>query len=117
VLIGAGVVLGGATVAHYLWNHGRVETYHANEAALETDTLPGRSERQAANNELATSIRHASVVTVVLGAVSGALVAAGTVVVVMDHTAQKKHAAVPRWQLPEIAVARDSMRLTWRGTW
>ncbi|HSU39470.1 MAG TPA: PEGA domain-containing protein [Polyangiaceae bacterium] len=116
VLIGSGVVLGGATVAHYFWNHGRVEEYRANEAALATDTSPGRSERQAANNELATSIQHASVVTVVLGAASGALVAAGTVLVVLDQKARKKHAS-GGWELPDVAVTRDSVRLSWGSTW
>ena len=116
VLIGAGVVLGGVTIGHYVWNHGRVGDYHANEAALRTDTSPGRSERQVENNELATSIQHASVVTVVLGVASGALVAAGTVFVVMDHKSRKEHAAL-RWELPDVAVARDSLRVSWGGTW
>lgn len=117
VLIGAGVVLGGATVAHYVWNHGRVDEYRANEAALRTDTSPGRSERQIENNELASSIQHASVVTVVLGVASGALVAAGTVLVVVDHTAPRKHAAAPRFELPDVAVTRDSLRVSWGATW
>jgi tetratricopeptide (TPR) repeat protein len=116
VLIGSGVVLAGATIGHYFWNHGRVDEYRANEAALATDTSPGRSERQAANNELASSIQHASVVTVVLGAASGALVAAGTVLVVLDHKARKKDASA-RWELPDVAVTRDSLRLSWGGTW
>jgi hypothetical protein len=117
VLIGSGLVLGGVTIGHYLWNHARVDEYHANEVALETDTSPGRSERQATNNELATSIQHASVVTVVLGVASGALVAAGTVFVVMDHTSQSEHAAASRFELPNVAVTRDALRVSWGGTW
>jgi tetratricopeptide (TPR) repeat protein len=117
VLIGAGVVLGGATVAHYVWNHGRVEEYRANEAALETDTSPGRSERQLENNELASSIQHASVVTVVLGVASGALVAAGTVLVVVDQASHSEHAAAPRFDLPNVAVTRDSLRVSWGARW
>jgi hypothetical protein len=121
VLIGAGVALGGVTVAHYLWNHGRVEDFRANEAELASDTSPGRSERQAENNALATSIQHASVVTVVLGVTSGALAAAGVVLVLTDHpaeTAEKR--AGPRGigvELPSVAVTRDSLALSWRGRW
>jgi hypothetical protein len=121
VLIGAGVALGGVTVAQYLWNHGRVEDFRANEADLATDTSPGRAERQAANNDLADSIHRGSVVTVVLGAMSGALVAAGVVLVVTDHRSvaanERASARSLTVEVPSVAVTRDSFALSWRGRW
>ena len=121
VLIGSGVVLGGVTVAQYFVNHHRVEEFRANEAALETEVLPDRQERQAENNELADTIQRGSVVTVVLGAVSGALVATGAVLLVTDHgggnARERASASNVVVEVPRVAVTRDAFALSWGGRW
>jgi hypothetical protein len=121
VLIGSGVVLGGVTVAQYLVNHHRVEEFRANEAALQTDVSPGRNERQAENNELADTIQRGSVVTVVLASVSGALVAAGAVLLLTDHGAgnarERASASNVVVEVPRVAVTRDAFALSWGGRW
>jgi PEGA domain/Tetratricopeptide repeat len=121
VLIGAGVAVGGIALTQYFWNHGRLDDFHANEAALQTDTSPGRRERQVENNELASSINGASAVTVGLGIAAGALVAGGVTWLFLQPSASGssgRESAVsgPR-SLPSVAVTHDSLRVSWSGTW
>jgi hypothetical protein len=97
VLIGSGVVVGGVALAHYLWNAGRASDFRDNEAALQTDTAPGRRQRQLENNELAESINRASVVTVGLGVAAGVLVAGGAVWLVGFSGDATRDSASLRW--------------------
>jgi hypothetical protein len=121
VLIGAGVVLGGVTIAHYFWNHGRYETYRANDVWLRTDAGLGHADRQVQNNELATSIQHASAVTVGLGITSGALIAAGVTWFIVDPSSAGGHdrasAENVRVELPRVAVTRDLLVVSWGTAW
>lgn len=116
VLVGAGVAVGGVALGHYLWNHGRLEDFRANEAALQTDTSPGRNERLLANNALGDSIDRASVVTVVLGVSAGALLASGAAWLLVEPRHRRERAA---WAAPpfDVRVSASSADVTWRGAW
>jgi hypothetical protein len=109
VLGGAGVVLGGAAVWHYLWNRSRYESWQAEDSALDAERVPGdRFARQQANNELSTSIDRAEPVTVALALSAVGCLAAGTTLVVMN----RGHTSVR----PTLE-AHSGFRLGVRGEW
>ncbi|MBN1611193.1 MAG: PEGA domain-containing protein [Polyangiaceae bacterium] len=83
---GAGVALGAATFAVYLWNHNRFGDWEEEHDALDEAYENSRGEdlgkldrRQAENNELLDSIHTADTVTVLLGLTGGVLAATGAV--------------------------------------
>jgi tetratricopeptide (TPR) repeat protein len=60
VLGGAGIALGGAAVVHYIWNRSRFERWETEDGALQAERVAGDYRtRQAANNELGSSIDRA----------------------------------------------------------
>jgi tetratricopeptide (TPR) repeat protein len=84
-LAGAGVAVGGGALAHYFWNQGRHDDWEAEHARLRNGpTAPGYYDRVVANNERAASIERASAVTVGLFVASGALLAGGITLIVVD---------------------------------
>jgi hypothetical protein len=88
-LAGAGVVVGGTALAHYLWNRGRYGDWKGEHAALQADRfVTGYRERQIANNELARSIERASRVSFTLAVAAGALATTGAVLVLTDSKAE-----------------------------
>ncbi len=120
VLIGAGLVAGGVATTEYFWNQERVQRFRANQAALQTDTSPGRRDRVMQNNALADSINRASAVTVGFGIAAGALVAGGVVWLLVEPGAKNEHerasTRLERW-VPNVVVSRDALAASWRGTW
>jgi hypothetical protein len=85
VLTGAGIAAGVGGLVHYAWNRGRHEDWKAEQARLTAVPPPlDYHERALENNELADSIERASAVTVGLFVASGALVAGGVTLVVVD---------------------------------
>jgi hypothetical protein len=98
VLAGAGIAAGVGGVVHYAWNRGRHEDWETEQASLKADPPPADyHDRAAANNELADSIDGASAVTVGLFVASGALIAGGVALVVVDPN--------------------GGATVAWRGTW
>ncbi|HTQ05304.1 MAG TPA: PEGA domain-containing protein [Polyangiaceae bacterium] len=120
VLVGAGILVAGATGIEYAWNRGRLNEYRANQAALETDTSPGRRERVIQNNDLGASINRASTVTVGLGIAAGALLAGGVTWLLVEpgvkSTNERASAPSERW-VPDVVVSREGIAAGWRGTW
>jgi hypothetical protein len=85
VLAGAGIAAGVGGIVHYAWNRGRHDDWQAEQDRLSSEPPPvDYHERAVANNELADSIGHASAVTVGLFVASGALLAGGVALVVVD---------------------------------
>lgn len=79
---GLGIGLGVATVAHYVWNKNRYDTWSSRHQELEKNAdAADYGQRQAANNELSDSIGRASVVTVGLGIGAGVFFGTGVVLV------------------------------------
>jgi hypothetical protein len=98
VLAGAGVAAGIGGVVHYAWNRERHADWEAEQARLTAEPPPlDYRERAAANNELADSIERASAVTVGLFVASGALVAGGLALVVVDPSGGAKIAWSGTW--------------------
>ena len=98
VLAGAGVAAGVGGVVHYAWNRGRHADWEAEKTSLEQQPPPvDYHDRAIANNELAESIDNASAVTVGLFVASGALLAGGVTLVVVDPG--------------------RGARVAWSGTW
>lgn len=98
VLAGAGVAAGVGGVVHYAWNRGRHDDWQAEQDALGVQPPPADyHDRAVANNELADSIERASAVTVGLFVASGALIAGGVTLVVVDPS--------------------GGATVAWRGTW
>ncbi len=120
VLIGAGIAAAGVAGTEYAWNHGRVERFRADEAALQNDTSPDRRDRVIRNNDLAASINRASAVTVGLGVAAGALVAGGVVWLLVEpgakHVNERASAPVDAW-VPDVVVSRNTLAASWRGAW
>jgi tetratricopeptide (TPR) repeat protein len=109
VLGGAGVVLGGVTVGHYLWNRSRHESWQAEDSALDDERVQGdRVARQQANNELAMSIDRAEAVTLALALSAAGCLAAGTTLVVMNRGRSTVQ--------PTLAL-QAGIRLGVRGEW
>ena len=97
-LAGAGAVVGGGALAHYFWNQGRHDDWEAEHARLRNGpTAPGYYDRVVANNERAASIERASAVTVGLSVASGALLAGGVTLVVVDSGSGASVAWSGRW--------------------
>jgi hypothetical protein len=117
VLVGAGVAVGGVALAHYAWNAGRVNELRAEQAALATDTAPGRRERQLANNDLADSIDRASVVTVTLGVVGGALVAGGVAWELLAGGASAPERERVSLVTPSLLLGPGTVGARWSGAW
>jgi hypothetical protein len=93
VVAGAGVALGAVALAHFLWNRGRYEDWSKTDSELRTQqSASDYIARQSANNQLATSIGNASVITVSLGIAAGAALTTGIILVV---TAPRGSAAEP----------------------
>jgi PEGA domain len=90
VLGGLGVGLGAAAIGHYLWNRGRYENWGDVNSGLTDPNAANRHQRQLDNNELASSIDRASRVTVTLALGSGALLATGATLIVLDAGSPKK---------------------------
>jgi hypothetical protein len=85
VLAGAGVAAGVGGAIHYAWNRSRHEDWENEQARLQADPPPADyHDRAVANNELADSIDGASAVTVGLFVASGALLAGGVALVVVE---------------------------------
>jgi tetratricopeptide (TPR) repeat protein len=98
VLTGAGVAVAAGGVGHYLWNQGRHDDWESEQAKLKKGpTSPSYHDLVVANNERADSIEGASGVTVGLFVASGALLAGGITLIVVDPGS-------------EASVA-------WSGTW
>jgi PEGA domain-containing protein/tetratricopeptide repeat protein len=98
VLAGAGVAAGIGGVAHYAWNRGRHDDWEAEQTSLEQQPPPADyHDRAIANNELAESIDGASAVTVGLFVASGALLAGGVTLVVVDPGRGASVAWSGRW--------------------
>jgi len=120
VLIGAGIVVAGATGLEYAWNRGRLNEYRSNKAALQTDIAPGRVDRVTQNNELGASINRASAVTVGLGVAAGALIAGGVVWLFLDPGARSPNdrasVRLERW-VPDVVVSRDALAASWSRAW
>jgi hypothetical protein len=84
-LAAAGVAVGGGAFAHYLWNRGRYSDWKTEHAKLQADRFASDyRERQLANNELATSIRRGTRVSVTLALAAGALATTGGVLLLTD---------------------------------
>ena len=90
VLGGLGVGLAAATLGHYFWNHARFEDWKNENSALTDPSATNRHQRQIDNNDLAASIERASRVTVSLGLSSGALLATGTTLIIVDAGSPKR---------------------------
>lgn len=104
-----GIVLGAVAVGDYLWNRGRYQQWRTTHEQLQANPQVGDySQRQAANNDLANSIRNASYVTVGLSVASGLLTATGVTLVVLDRRGPAATATEPR----DRAVL-----LSLRGAW
>lgn len=120
VLIGAGIAAAGVAGTEYAWNRGRVERFRSNQAALQSDTSPGRNERVLRNNALADSIHRASAVTVGFGIAAGALVAGGVVWLLVEPGGKRTHERAPArlaaW-VPDVVVSSDALGASWRGAW
>jgi tetratricopeptide (TPR) repeat protein len=85
VLGGAGVVLAGSALAHYVWNHGRYDDWQAENQALTAERVDGSYvERQQANNALSESIESAESVTLGLALASAACLTSGAVLFAID---------------------------------
>jgi hypothetical protein len=98
VLAGAGVAASVGGVVHYAWNRGRHDDWQNEQDALGAQPPPANyHDRAVANNELADSIERASAVTVGLFVASGALIAGGVALVVVDPG--------------------GGATVAWRGTW
>jgi hypothetical protein len=83
VAIAVGAGLGGAVLAHYVWNKGRYDTWRTRHRELDgAEDQPDYDARQHRNNELSASIGRASVVTVGLGIGAGVVFGTGVVLVV-----------------------------------
>jgi hypothetical protein len=81
VAVGAG--LGGAALAHYVWNKGRYDTWRTRHRELAgAEDRPDYDGRQQRNNELSESIGRASAVTAGLGIGAGVVFGTGVVLVV-----------------------------------
>lgn len=103
---GAGVLLAGATIAHYLWNHGRYERWQDENGALAGERVEGSYiERQQANNERAASIDDAERVTLGLALAAAACLTSGAVLFTIDATERAGRTSV--------AGARFALRGTW----
>jgi hypothetical protein len=90
-LAGAGVALGGGAFAHYLWNRGRYSDWKTEHAKLQADRFASDyRERQLANNELATSIRRGTRVSVTLALAAGALATTGGVLLLTNGGDEKR---------------------------
>jgi hypothetical protein len=110
VVGGAGVATGVAALAHLLWNKGRYDRWQAEDERLAADPgAPNFTRRQVANDDLADSVRRASVVTVSLAVGGAALAALGTVLIV---TSPKKHDAALA-----LGIGVGPGMLTWRMMW
>lgn len=122
VMGGTGLALGGATLAHYLWNKGRYDDWRAAGAGLAPGTA-GYHDRQVANNDLADSIDRASTVTVGLAVASGALLAGGVTLWLLDRRGAPgdtvARSVAPGGQGIAFAWAgpKAAGSLTWRGVW
>jgi tetratricopeptide (TPR) repeat protein len=78
VLGAAGLALEATAIGHYVWNQQRFEHWKTEDQALHAERVAGDyAARQAANNELATSIDGAENVTVGLAAAGGVCLAGG----------------------------------------
>jgi tetratricopeptide (TPR) repeat protein len=103
---GAGVLLAGATLAHYFWNHGRYERWQDENEALSAERVEGSYiERQQANNERADSIDSAERVTLGLGLAAAACLTSGAVLFAIDASQRGSETHV------------GGVRVAVRGTW
>lgn len=120
VLAGAGVVVGGVALGHYLWNYGRYADWRVAQESIEHDDSDAHHDRQVANNELAESIDRASRVTVGLSVTAGVLVAGGVTWIVLD---QHGHASGPRKRASvrpfpfNVELGRQRAAVSWSGSW
>lgn len=81
VVAALGVGLGGAAVAHFVWNHGRYEDWNDEYALYQQSPT---AERRLHANALASSVERASLVTVLLGVGAGVALGTGTLLIVTD---------------------------------
>lgn len=102
---GAGLLVSGVAVAHYLYNRDRHDAWQREHVELRyARALPDYRARQLANNELADSIDRASRVTVGLGIAGGSLLLGGLSLLATD-------ALRPRDDSPK--ADRGSLRMDW----
>lgn len=120
VLVGAGVVVGGVALGHYLWNAGRYRDWQVAQESINHDDSDAHYDRQVQNNELAESIDRASRVTVGLTVTAGVLVAGGVTWVLLDqrgHAAQAQKRASPRPFPVNVELGRERAAVSWSGSW
>jgi tetratricopeptide (TPR) repeat protein len=121
---GVGAALGGAALGVYLWNRGRYQDWQTANAALQRDkTSADYHDGQIANNRLADSLTTANRVIAGLSVASGALLATGVTLLVVDRVRRggKEESAAGRsvadinigwgWLGPGSAV------VTWTSGW
>jgi len=120
VLAGAGVVVGGVALGHYLWNAGRYRDWQVAQESIDHDESDAHYQRQLDNNELAGSIEGASRVSVGLTVTAGALVAGGVTWVLLDRrhgaAAAQQRASLRPFPL-SVALGRERAGLSWSGSW
>jgi hypothetical protein len=120
VLVGAGAVVGGVALGHYLWNAGRYRDWQVAQESIEHDDSEAHYQRQVDNNELAASIERASRVTVGLTVASGVLVAGGVTWLLLDPRGNaapaQKRASFRPFPL-HVELGRERAAVSWSGSW
>ena len=110
VIGGLGVVVGGVSTVLFFWNKHRHENWSASHRQLSTrPELPNRLQLQAQNDDLARSIRKASVATVSTAVLGAALLATGIVLYVK---ASRSSETAPR---PSHAIRVGPGYVTWQS--
>jgi hypothetical protein len=105
----AGVVLGGAAVAHYVWNQGRFDSWQTEHRALRAERVSGDyTRRQQLNNQLQSSIDGAEPVGVALALSAGACLASGLTLLMLHARGTSVSAS---------ALGPSSAQLDLRGQW
>lgn len=114
VTAGVGALCGGAALAVYLANRGNYDNWRAGAAALANDTLGSAAYRAQAtsDNAMASSLNSANHAIVVLSIASGALIAAGASLFLVDRA--HRH---PASELSFGWGGGSSANLSWRWTW
>jgi tetratricopeptide (TPR) repeat protein len=125
VTAGIGVAAGAAALGFYLFNRGRYDDWKATNASLQMLT-PGSAayyQAAAANNERANSLTTMNRTIDVLSIVSGALIASGVTLYLVDRLHRREHAAstahgrAAGWSW-DVAVGPSwSPRMAWSATW
>jgi hypothetical protein len=95
-----GVVAGGVSAALLIWNKNRYDDWSASDGSLAgNQDLPNHTQLQQQNDDLARSIRRASIATVSTATASAALLATGIVLYVKEKRSREIAVAPPHHAL------------------